>query len=572
MARLTNAQLEKLVEQLQGENAVLRDERDAAEAQAEAESTARRLAEEAAAAAASSPRAPREKRKPRGRGWTVLATALIVIGALLAPVAVAANWAKLQLSDTNSFVDTFAPLAQDPGVQDYITTEVVTAIDNQIHIDKITSDVFDSIAGLGLGPVATQTLGAFKGVAANGIRTLMTNAVGAFVRSDAFAAIWRQALTTSHQQLVSAMNGDPNSALSISGTGEVGIQLGPIIAQVKTLLVGQGITFAENIPDINQTIVVAQSDSVVKAQLGYRLAIAIGAWLPWIALLFLVAGVVVASRRTIAMLWAAIALALAMGLIIVGVPIGELIFVGSVSPQYLPSTVAGTLYESILALAQSTAVAVAVLAITVAIVGFLTGPFRVSRAARSLVGSGASKVRTAVAKRGVTTGRAGILLYRYRYISRALLALIGAAIVIFTRPLTPSLIIWTAVCIVIALIILELVQRPADEIAQTEAERAVFDQAADDSPAGDGTTADGLVESGLAVPAAGNAAPAGDARLPAPAVPESAATRSATALLDRPGPGAKTEAELSDADTVEIAPNVTAVIPPDAEPGSGERP
>ena len=550
MARLTNSQLEQLVEQLESEKNVLRDQRDAAAAKAESEAAARRAAETQAAASVAAPKV----RKPRGRGWTVLATALIVIGALLSPVAVVANWAKLQLSDTNAFVDTFAPLAEDPGVQDYITAQVVIAIDNQIHIDRLTSDVFDSIANLGLPPVATTALGAFKGVAANGIRTLMTNAVGTFVRSDAFAAIWRQALTTSHQQLIDAMNGDPNAALTISGTGEVGIQLGPIIDQVKTVLVNQGITFAQNIPTINKTIVIAQSDSVVKAQLGYRAAVAAGAWLPWIALLLLVAGVLVARRRSIAMIWAAIALALAMGLIIAGVPIGELIFVGSVSPQYVPSNVASTLYEHILALAQNSAIAIGVLAITVAIIGFATGPFRVSRAARSLAESGASKARGAVAQRGVTTGRVGVWLYRYRYITRSALAVIGAAIILVTRPLSPGLIIGTAVWIVVVLIVLELLQRPPAEVEAYEALRVAEPAGVDLAEGEPGIEAEkALVRVGA----------------------ESGATSAPASKTDsesRSMPGAATGIEFSDADTVEIGPNVTAVIPADAEPGSGEHP
>jgi hypothetical protein len=51
-------------------------------------------------------------------------------------------------------------------------------------------------------------------------------------------------------------------------------------------------------------------------------------------------------------------------------------------------------------------------------------------------------------------------LYRQRVLVRTLIAVAGAAVVLFTRPLTPGLIIWTAVVCVVLVAILEVLQRP----------------------------------------------------------------------------------------------------------------
>ena len=53
-------------------------------------------------------------RRSRGRGWTVLAAVLIVLGCLMAPLAVVSSWAKATLTDTDAFVATYAPLAHNP--------------------------------------------------------------------------------------------------------------------------------------------------------------------------------------------------------------------------------------------------------------------------------------------------------------------------------------------------------------------------------------------------------------------------------------------------------------------------
>ena len=75
--------------------------------------------------------------KTRGWGWTLLAIVLITVGALLAPVAVVSAWAHNQLTDTSYFVDTFAPLADDPAVQDFVAAETVAAIESKLQIDQL---------------------------------------------------------------------------------------------------------------------------------------------------------------------------------------------------------------------------------------------------------------------------------------------------------------------------------------------------------------------------------------------------------------------------------------------------
>src|SRR3954463_3365272 len=62
--------------------------------------------------------------RPRGRWWTVLAALLIVLGCLMAPLAVVTGWAKSTLTDTDTFVATYGPLARNPEVQAFVVNEV----------------------------------------------------------------------------------------------------------------------------------------------------------------------------------------------------------------------------------------------------------------------------------------------------------------------------------------------------------------------------------------------------------------------------------------------------------------
>ena len=438
----------------------------------EAENTA--LREDARATAPIEPLTGTEQgvKKRRGWAWTLLATVLIVIGAVMAPLALVASWSKAVLTDTDQFVATYAPLADDPSIQAYVTDQTVAIINERIDIPQLTSDVIDGITDLGTGPRATQALELLKGPAASGLQNLIETGVTNFVASDAFANVWATALRTSHTALVKAMENDPDAALQLGADGSIGIQLGPIVDAVKSNLVDRGIDLANQIPEVDRTIVVAQSDALASVQLAYGLAVAAGSWLPWIAILFLAAGVLVARRRPVALIWAAVALALSMALALAGFAVGVVAFIAAVSPDLLPSSVAELLFETVAGNMRATAVAVMVLAIVVALVGWLAGPFDVPRRLRGLVSEGAGGIRAAAERHGVTTGRFGVWVYTRRMVLRALVAVVASAVVLFVRPVSISLTLWTLVLALIALAIIELVQRPVITVPATADENA----------------------------------------------------------------------------------------------------
>lgn len=453
MPRPTNDELARRVAALEAENAALRSRLD--------ENATEPLPEFAPA--------PEPKHR-RGWGWTLLAVVLIVIGAILAPVAVVASWAKVQLTDTDAFVATYAPLANDPGVQAYVTDETVKVIQQHVDIPQLTSQVIDGITGLGTGPVATRALDALKAPLAQGIVSLIQTTVGRFVASDAFAQVWQDALRVSHNQLVATMQGNPQAAIAIGKDGSVGIQLGPIIDKVKQQLVDQGITFASRIPTIDKTITVAQNSSIPTLQVFYNLAVVAGAWLPWVSIGLLALGVIVARRRALALIGAASALAIAMIVVVSAIAIGQIVFIASASPKLVPAGVATTLYTTVSTAMKDTGVAVLVLAIVVALVAWYSVPFAVPRKLRGFFGSGVTWVREAAERHGISTGRVGEWLYAQRVLLRAAVAVIAAAIVLFVRPLTPSLIIWTLVIAAVVIAILELVQRPAITVPENAGE------------------------------------------------------------------------------------------------------
>ncbi|GAA1056093.1 hypothetical protein GCM10017608_12510 [Agromyces luteolus] len=443
------------IAELEAENARLRA--DAAET--------RDLSADVAAAASASPERPK-----RRRGRTVAAVVLVVVGLLLAPVAVISAWARAELVDTDRFVATFGPLADDPDVQAFLADEVTTAIEQQVDIPQLTSDLFDGIRTLDLPPRAEDALSLLEVPAAQGLSALLSSTIDGFIASEAFANVWDAALRASHTQFVAALQGDPEAMLQIGGDGTLSVQLGPIIEAVKDRLSEQGVGFAAAIPVIEGSVQIAQADSLVLVQTVYALAVGVGTWLPLITLLILAAGVVVAKRRSVALAWTAGGFALVMLLTLAGFGTGRIFFVGTVSPTIMTRGAAEAIFGGLTELMVSTITALTVLSIALAIIAWLSGPWSAARRVRGFSDDTFGAVRKSAADHGMTTGRFGAGLHRWRVAAYTVIAVIASLVLWFTRPLTVSAVAWTVVIALVAVLLVELLRRPETVEPEPEAE------------------------------------------------------------------------------------------------------
>ncbi|MFB2583314.1 hypothetical protein [Herbiconiux liukaitaii] len=384
MARVTNAELMVLVERLQAENDELRVANDELRAAAVSAS---------ASASVGDGGVDPLKRPRRAWGRTVASVALVLLGLLLAPVAVGAHWVGGQLSSTDTFVATFAPLAEDEAVKSLVVTEVMAAVDRQVDFRTTTGQAFDAIAGLGLPPTASAALQALEEPAALGLRSLATSVVTDVVDSDAFGGLWREALRVSHEQVAAALLGEPGSALTISSSGELAVQLAPVLDAVKAAMVEQGLGFAAAIPSVDVSVVVAQSDGLARAALVFGLVVAVGAWLPWVALVLLAAGVLIAHRRLVVLFRAALALGAAMVLLGIAVRIGQVVLVASIAPGYEAVDAVAAIYEAAISPLVAGTVIVGVLAFSAAVIAWIPGPSRPATSVRGVVRRTARRLR-----------------------------------------------------------------------------------------------------------------------------------------------------------------------------------
>ncbi|MFV0451451.1 MAG: hypothetical protein ACK5LS_04265 [Propioniciclava sp.] len=175
-----------------------------------------------------------------------------MLAGLLVPLSIAGAWARVQLVSEEAFVQTFAPLAEDPGVQDFVIDQTTAVILEQVEVEALTADLFDGLATLDLPPAARTALGLLEGPTAEGARALIGSTVETTVRFDAFPVVWRTALASSHRALVAAAAVGDGDAVVLGSDGTRGINLGPVVEVIKQRLVAQGFGLASSIPPIDR--------------------------------------------------------------------------------------------------------------------------------------------------------------------------------------------------------------------------------------------------------------------------------------------------------------------------------
>src|ERR1019366_3086941 len=262
----------------------------------------------------------------RRLGWrTLVATILIVIGCLLAPVSVLAVWTANQVSDTSRYVANMEPLARNPAIQNALTDKITTEITTQLNVTSYADQAAAALSSRGL-PKVSALLKSVAPSIAGAATGFIHGEVRKIVTGPRFARAWVQANTVVHQELVKALSGQ-GSSLSVKN-GQVVLSLGPFIDVVKQDLVKRGFTLVSKIPAINPTLALFSAKYLVKAQSGYRL-------INDLKIVLLTLGVYVARGHRRALIGAGLGLAASMLVLGAGLLIFRGIYLGSVPNSVL---------------------------------------------------------------------------------------------------------------------------------------------------------------------------------------------------------------------------------------------
>jgi hypothetical protein len=207
---------------------------------------------------------------------SILGGLLATLACLLLPLAVLSTWTATVVGDTDAYVDTVAPLAKDPVVQEAAAARTVELVNEQVPLGPA-------------GPAVHQA-------------ALLA------VEGPQFPPVWRAANRDAHKELLRILQSDRPAK------GDVTIQLGGLVTAIaESLGAGQ---LASTVSALNPTFTVASSQQLEHARQVYTVLEALGAWLPlaWVVLVLL-ALLAARNRRRIGA-WLGIGSAVTLGLLL----------------------------------------------------------------------------------------------------------------------------------------------------------------------------------------------------------------------------------------------------------------
>ncbi|WP_037855900.1 hypothetical protein [Streptomyces sp. NRRL F-2799] len=384
----------------------------------------------------------------RHRTRSVCAVVLIVLGCLLAPLALVATWTADLADDTDRYVATVAPLAHDPAVQDAAADRITGALMQYLDLAALLKDAAPADR-----PRLEKALGALGSSLEDALSGFVEDKAREVVASETFARFWTDANRRLHTTVDKALTGSGGGAVRIEGDA-VTVDLAPVIEEVKTRLVDAGLKPAAKIPDVHTDFTVLRTEKVADLRSCFRLLQLAGVWLPVIAAVLLAAGVLLAVRRRRALVAAALGFAVTALLLGVGLTVFRAFYLDAL-PASVSQSAAGAVYDTLTRFLRTAVRAVIALGVVIALATWLSGPGRRAHAVRQIWHAGIGAARAQTNRLGLRTGPVGPFIRRHRvWLGWLLVAGAVVAFVLWPHP-TGWVVVGLALALLFALAVVD---------------------------------------------------------------------------------------------------------------------
>ncbi len=385
-------------------------------------------------------------RKPVARWRRIVCAVLVVLVCILVPVSVLGVWLHGTVLDTDQYVDTVAPLAHDPAVQEAIATRVTNSFVASTDLEARLTDLLPARV-----PVSASAV-------AEGIERFVHDLALRLVQSDQFATIWERANRRAHTQLVAVLQGKGRGNIETKN-GQVVVHLGPVFERVKAALEKVGVNAFDRIDAerVNNQIVLLDSEQLDKAQDAVDLSDKLVIVLPIVTITLFAGAVLLSGNRRRTILRTGLGVAFAVGLVLTAFNIGRSVYLDALGPD-VNHEAAANVYDQLLGFLRIALRSAFVLGVVVAIGAWLAGP-----------GEYATKIRDATV--GIFRGRKrapdaqpstiAAFVSRHRSPLRVFVAGVGLAILVVLSHPGPFAVLIVAIIVLVGLAIIEALSRNA---------------------------------------------------------------------------------------------------------------
>jgi len=405
---------------------------------------------------------------PRPGRWRAPVSAVaIVLGCVLAVLAVVGVWAGNQVSNTDRYVANVTPLIGEPPIQAALSAKITSVITGQLDVQALVNQASGQLSDRNATRLSTL-LKNFSGPIASGVDGLVGTAVARVVASPAMARVWVAANRTAHAGVVKVLSGQGNGAVGVVDD-KVTISLGPFITQAEQALAKQGFSLAAKLPSVNPTFTLFEAPDLSKAQAGYRLVNTLKWVLPFLSIALLAAGIYIARGRRRALLGAALGLSASMLVLGAALAIARGVYLNSVPQSTLPPDAAAVLFDTLVRFLKDGLRLLLVIGLVIAAGAFFTGPSNVAVQTRQGLKSGIGWLRARIDQAGLHPGPVGAWTGAHKRPLQIGVVAVAALIFVFWGQPTLAVAIWIVVLLLLALGLIELVGgRTGDTVAASK--------------------------------------------------------------------------------------------------------
>jgi len=391
-----------------------------------------------------------------GKGRNFAAISLAIIAALLIALAVPALWLNRMVSDTDVYVETVAPLADDPDIQNAVAAAATDALVEKIDAETRLKEVLPENLQILAIPVS-QAVNSFVGKQAT-----------TFVQSDQFGTAWETMNRVSHNAMVTAVTGRDTGAVGIEA-GTITLDVGTLAEEIKARLLDSGFELAAKIPTsgIDKQITLYESPALAQASVAFDLMTRLAMIIPLLGLAFAAGAIGIAANRRRALLWLGAALTIAailplQALYLAQTQVTAQLYQLAAIPQPAAESAFNIIFRDLVAADQ----AVIALGIVLWLSAIVAGPARWAVALREGLSGGMSGVASHLA-----LGKFGEWVQARKKGLRGA-GIVGALAILLMLPAprTVSSVLWLAFGYLVWLLLVELFgATPAESSVASEA-------------------------------------------------------------------------------------------------------
>lgn len=394
-------------------------------------------------------------------GWAI---AVAVVATLTLSLSIPAIWLNRMVTDTNYYVNTVAPLASDPAIQNAVASAASDAIVKQLDATARIRSLLPTNLAFVAVPIGSA------------VNDFVKKQTTVFVQSPQFPQIWRQLNQTSHAAFVAAITGRQGGALTVQA-GTVTLDVGILAQKVAAQLSKAGLGFASNLPvnKINKQIVLFHSGLLAQMTVYVNWLTQVALLLPILGLLLAIGAFALGADRRRVALWFGWSMLVWTILPLQAILLGQTYVANQLLKlASIPTAAAQNAYTILFAAlthAEQIAIAISVVIIVAALIA---GPSRWATAMRGWLTGGISG-----ASSHLDLGPVGTWVGAHMNGMRAIGYAGGAiALLLMPAPRTIAEILWIAVFVIVWLLIVQFVGSAGSAASPAEEEVTAEDNTA----------------------------------------------------------------------------------------------